>query len=58
MKTFDDWFNEPELYGVRSERLHAILEPKQWDVVEKWLTAAYYHGREDEHDDKSLHSTE
>jgi len=54
MKTFDDWFNEQELHGLRSERLHAILEPKQWDVVVKWLQAAYYQGREDEQEQKSL----
>ena len=48
MKNFDDWFNEQELYGLRSERLYAMLETHQWDVVVKWLKAAYNQGREDE----------
>ena len=55
MKTFDDWFNEQELFGLRSERLHAIMEePKQWSVVVKWLEAAYNQGREDQREQKSV----
>jgi len=53
MKTFDDWFNEQELFGLRSERLHAIMEPNQWSVIVKWLEAAYNQGREDQREQKS-----
>lgn len=51
MKVFDDWFNEQELYSLRSDRLHSLLDNKQWMVVCKWLEAAYNQGREDQREE-------
>ena len=48
-KRFDDWFNEPEVFGLRSERFFDSLdqfkskEGLQANLI-LWLKAAYLHG--------------
>ena len=41
---FDQWFYEKELSGSRADRLNAILEPNQKDVIMKWLLASFCEG--------------
>jgi len=46
---FDHYFNEPECYGLRSERLYWLLEadqPRRFEIVENWLKWAYIKGAE------------
>ena len=50
-ESFDNWFNEPEGFGLRSERLFDLAEndwklsEKQKNVLVVWLKAAYYSGQ-------------
>lgn len=50
--TFDEWFNEVEVYSLRSERFYDnLIDYYQGDnaeIIEKWLRAAYEAGREHE----------
>ena len=46
---FEDWFNETENFGLRSERFYDDLLSYKWDGVDaeffaKWLKAAYEEG--------------
>ena len=48
---FDRWFNQPEPYGLRSERLYHLVnnstDPlKQFEIIELWLLAAWLAGKE------------
>jgi hypothetical protein len=47
--TFDDWFNEPEGFHLKSERFFETLsafcqDSSKADQVTAWLQAAYYAG--------------
>ena len=49
--TFDEWFNETEIFSLRSERFYADLFDIESPNVEspnmiKWLRAAYQIGYE------------
>ena len=52
-ESFDNWFNESEGFGLRSERLFDLAEndwklsEKQKNVLVVWLKAAYYSGQVD-----------
>lgn len=45
---FDHYFNEPECYGLRSERLYFLLgaDQERFRIVENWLKWAYIKGAE------------
>lgn len=42
--TFDEWYNELEGYGLRSERAMSDIEPASPEQLELWLRAAYDQG--------------
>ena len=50
-ESFDNWFNEPEGFALRSERLFDLAEndwklsEKQKNVLVVWLKAAFYSGQ-------------
>jgi hypothetical protein len=50
-ETFEDWFDETEGYGFRSERffqhLEAIIddEPRRSEFITNWIRAAFEAGR-------------
>ena len=50
--TFEDWFNEIENFGLRSERFYEQLDllagGAPQDGIINWLRAAYTAGREHE----------
>ena len=55
--TFEEWLNESEVYSLRCERLYEDLvennaRPYQtkYDLVVKWLRAAYDVGYEADHE--------
>lgn len=57
---FDQWYNEIEGFGLRSERLaddislirsNAITPEKRLEMVKRWLFAAYRQGASDMADD-------
>lgn len=57
--TFNDWFNGQELYGLRSERLHAMLDAFSskdllFQALLPWLEQAYDQGRSDERSAEQL----
>jgi hypothetical protein len=48
-KTFDDWFDEIENYGMRMERFHdefAMLDYVKRERMIEWLRAAWQCARE------------
>jgi hypothetical protein len=45
---FEDWFDEIENYGYRSERFYEEFQRMSVDRVEQWLRAAWYCAREEE----------
>jgi hypothetical protein len=52
--SFEEWFNEIEVFSTRGERFYDDLLTYKWDGVDaeylvKWLKAAYNAGREDEY---------
>jgi hypothetical protein len=53
-ETFDDWFDEIEGYGFRSERFFNHLEmiidnePRRSQFLTNWLRAAFESGRNPE----------
>jgi hypothetical protein len=49
-RDFDRWFNEPESYGLRSERLFYLLqnqpdELERFKLITRWMRAAFEYGR-------------
>jgi len=56
MQDFQEWFNEIESYGLRSERFYDDIENNKGmqlrKVMVSWLEAAYKSGYED-----CLHNT-
>lgn len=42
-KSFNEWFNEVEAFGLRSERFYDECDPPN-ELFEKWLKAAYEQG--------------
>lgn len=49
--SFEEWFNETESFGIRSERFYDDLLTYKWDGISadhlvKWLKAAYHTGYE------------
>jgi hypothetical protein len=51
--TFDEWFNEFEIFSLRSERFYDELEHYKDGYTEdmvKWLKAAYEAGHEEGQD--------
>lgn len=51
--TFEDWFHETEVFSLRCERFHDDIVnmssrpyKTQYDVMVKWLEAAYEVGKE------------
>ena len=43
---FEHWFNEPEPYGLRSERFYELLNnthdpQRRFEIAEMWLLAAW-----------------
>ena len=48
-ENFERWFDEPEDYGLRSERFFDILPYDQRvnELVERWIRAAFEAGREE-----------
>ena len=51
---FDRWFNEPESYGLRSERFYDLVNntadpQKRFEIITQWMTAAFDAGRHPEH---------
>jgi len=46
-ETFERWFDEPESYGLKSERFYYIVnDPDKYANIERWLQAAFDAGRE------------
>jgi hypothetical protein len=48
---FDRWFNQPEAYGLRSERFYDLLnntpdQQQRFEIAELWLLAAWLAGKE------------
>lgn len=45
---FDKFFNEPESYGLRSERFYHLLniEPEKFQLVVKWMRYTFQAGVE------------
>ena len=48
-KQFEDWFNEQESYGLRSERFFSLVpfRAREAELLGKWLEAAFNAGREE-----------
>lgn len=51
---FERWFDEPEEYGLRSERFFSILDSytdryERNKFIELWMTAAFDAGRHPEY---------
>lgn len=47
LQGFELYFNEPEEYGLRSERLYWLLEaqqPRRFEIVENWMKWAFIQG--------------
>lgn len=51
-KTFNDWWNEQEGFGFRSERAHSEINPGSPEALERWLRVAYDQGAQDEADER------
>ncbi len=50
---FEEWFNQQELYGLKSERFYDIVmlhrdNPAYSESLVAWLRASYEAGKEDE----------
>jgi hypothetical protein len=48
---FEYWFNQPESYGLRSERFYDLLNnthdpQRRFEIAEQWLLAAWLAGKE------------
>jgi hypothetical protein len=48
---FEYWFNEPEPYGLRSERFYDLLNnthdpQRRFEIAQQWLWAAWQAGKE------------
>ena len=53
-ENFERWFNEPECYGLRSERFfdsinQFVSTDGKYANIELWLRAAFEVGREEKH---------
>ena len=49
-ESFERWFDEPEDWGLRSERFFDVLRPydqRTNELVERWIQAAFEAGREE-----------
>lgn len=46
LEEFDHYFNEPECYGLRSERLYLLLniDNKKFQILENWMQHTYLQG--------------
>lgn len=48
-ENFERWWDEPECYGLKSERFFDML-PKDYrtnELIERWIQAAFDAGREE-----------